>query len=140
MALDRTALFALATSEPLERAVKRVPGGESTAWRAASRYFAGRSRTDALATAAQLFNGAMGRASISSASGCAIPRGRRVVEEYVELANALPAPPADVWLSVELSHLALDVDPRRPPAAGGDRRGVAPGVGSNRRRRGGTHR
>ena len=26
MALDRTALFALATNEPLERAVKRVPG------------------------------------------------------------------------------------------------------------------
>ena len=32
------------------------------------------------------------------------------VEEYVELANALPAAPADVWLSVDLSHLALDID------------------------------
>ncbi|WP_448618086.1 hypothetical protein [Geodermatophilus sp. URMC 65] len=34
-----------------------------------------------------------------------------VVEQYRSLAAALPAPPADAWLSVDLSHLALDVDP-----------------------------
>jgi hypothetical protein len=37
MGLDRTALLRLATNERLERAVKRAPGGEAAAWRAASR-------------------------------------------------------------------------------------------------------
>ena len=54
MGLDRDAMFRLATSDRLERAVKRVPGGEAAAWRAASRYVAGRSRTDALVKAAAL--------------------------------------------------------------------------------------
>ncbi|HJX43887.1 MAG TPA: proline dehydrogenase family protein, partial [Geodermatophilus sp.] len=34
-----------------------------------------------------------------------------VTQDYGSLAAALPAPPADVWLSVDLSHLALDADP-----------------------------
>ena len=111
MALDRTFLFALATSEPLERTVKRVPGGESAAWRAASRYVAGRSRSDALAAVAQLFPQGHG-ASVDLFGERVHDSGLadRVVEDYVELSNALPAPPADVWLSVDLSHLALDVD------------------------------
>jgi proline dehydrogenase len=54
MGLDRAVLFRLATSEPLEHTVKRLPGGEDAAWRAASRYVAGRSRGDALATVAKL--------------------------------------------------------------------------------------
>ena len=43
MGLDRRLLFRVATSKRLERAVKRVPGGEAAAWRPASRYVAGRS-------------------------------------------------------------------------------------------------
>ena len=35
----------------------------------------------------------------------------RVVQEYVGLAAAVPPPPADVWLSLDLTHLALDTDP-----------------------------
>ena len=53
-ALDRTVLLRLATSRRLERAVKSVPGGEAAAWRAASRYLAGPSRSDALDAAARL--------------------------------------------------------------------------------------
>lgn len=34
----------------------------------------------------------------------------RVAEDYLALTAALPDPPADVWLSVDLSHLAVDVD------------------------------
>ena len=33
-----------------------------------------------------------------------------MLEGYLDLAGALPAPPADVWLSVDLSHLALEAD------------------------------
>ena len=36
----------------------------------------------------------------------------RAVADYLSLAAALPAPPADVWLSVDLSHLALGADPK----------------------------
>jgi proline dehydrogenase len=46
--VDRVVLFRLATSERLERIVNAVPGGETQAWRAASRYVAGRSRDEAL--------------------------------------------------------------------------------------------
>lgn len=35
----------------------------------------------------------------------------RVVEGYQALAAVLPQPPADVWLSADLTHLALDGDP-----------------------------
>ncbi len=54
MAIDRAVLLRLATSERLERTVKAVPGGDAQAWRAASRYVAGRSRDEALITAAGL--------------------------------------------------------------------------------------
>jgi proline dehydrogenase len=33
-----------------------------------------------------------------------------VLEDYVELARALPPPPCDVWLSVDSTHLAPDTD------------------------------
>lgn len=42
--VDRAVLFRLATNERLERTVKAMPGGNARAWRAASRYVAGRSR------------------------------------------------------------------------------------------------
>ena len=34
----------------------------------------------------------------------------QVLEDYLALVAALPPPPADVWLSVDLSHLALGAD------------------------------
>src|SRR3954451_22786102 len=52
--VDRDVLFRMATSEPLERGFKAAPGGGAGAWRAASRYVAGRSRAEALSTAADL--------------------------------------------------------------------------------------
>ena len=124
MAVDRNVLFALATSESLERVVKRVPGGESAAWRAASRYVAGRSRSDALAAVERLSTQGHGASvDLFGEHVRDAARADRVVEEYVELANTLPAPPADVWLSVDLSHLALDARHRGDRrAAGGDRR------------------
>jgi proline dehydrogenase len=111
MGVDRTLLFRLATSERLERAVKRAPGGEAAAWRAAARYVAGRSRSDALAAVARLLERGHG-ASVDLFGERVRERAEadRVVEDYLALAVALPALPADVWLSVDLSHLALDTD------------------------------
>jgi proline dehydrogenase len=112
MRFDRAVLFKLATNERLEKLVKGVPGGEENAWRAASRYVAGRTRDEALKVAdEQLALGhgisldLFGEMSTDAADAA------RVVDEYLELAKLVPEPPADVWLSLDLSHLALDVDP-----------------------------
>jgi proline dehydrogenase len=110
--LDRDALFRLATSERLERAVKRVPGGEAAARRAASRYVAGRSRSDALVTAAALLEQGSGVSLDLFGESVTDPVvADRVLQDYLELVEALPPLPAEVWLSVDLSHLALNTDP-----------------------------
>jgi proline dehydrogenase len=109
--LDRTALFALATSEGFERAVKRVPGGEAVAWRAASRYVAGRSRAEAFEVAGRLL--ADGHAVSIDLFGERVHDpvvADGVLEEYLQLAAALPELPGDAWLSVDLSHVALATD------------------------------
>ena len=54
MGVDRAVLFPLATNQQLERTLRAVPGGERAAWRADSRYVAGRTREEALTTAHQL--------------------------------------------------------------------------------------
>jgi proline dehydrogenase len=109
MGLDRRVLFRLATSRRLERGVKRVPGGELAAWRAASRYVAGRSRSEALAAAEMLLEQGHGVSVDLFGERVSDPVvADQVLEDYIALVAALPPPPADVWLSVDLSHLALD--------------------------------
>ena len=111
MGLGRGVLFGLATSARLERVVKRVPGGEPAAWRAASRYVAGRSRSDALASVERLLERGHGVSVDLFGERVSDPAvADRVLEDYLALAVALPPPPADVWLSVDLSHLALRFD------------------------------
>ena len=111
MRFDRAVLFRLATCERLEKAVKRAPGGEIAAWRAASRYVAGRSREDAFSTAVRLLEAGHGVSVDLFGERVSDPAlADRVVDDYLELAGALPPPPADVWLSVDLSHLALVAD------------------------------
>jgi hypothetical protein len=80
----------------LERAARGLPGGERLTWQRASRYVAGRSRTEALAVAGRLLadgHGAgvdpLGESVTDVATAVA------VVERYGVLAAALPAPPAD---------------------------------------------
>jgi proline dehydrogenase len=118
MGLTRTGLFALATSERFERLVRGTPGGDDLAWHAASRYVAGRSCADALATAEQLLARGHGVSIDLFGERVHDPEiADRIVGDYVELAASLPPPPADVWLSVDLSHLAITAD----PAAAADR-------------------
>ncbi len=112
MAVDRSVLFRLATSERLERIVKAVPGGDAQAWRAASRYVAGRSRDEALSTTVDLL--AQGHGVSVDLFGELVRDeaiADRLTEDYLALAAALPVPPADVWLSLDLSHLAIGTDP-----------------------------
>lgn len=112
MGVDRALLFRLATSERFERLVKGLPGGEAQAWRAASRYVAGRSREEGLTTAAALLRRGHGVSVDLFGELVRDPAiAGQVAEAYLALAAALPLPPADVWLSVDLSHLAIDTDP-----------------------------
>jgi proline dehydrogenase len=112
MRADRAILFKLATNERLEQLVKGLPGGEENAWRAASRYVAGRTRDEALqVAAAQIAKGHGISVDLFGEMSTDPAEAARVVDEYLELATLLPEPPADVWLSLDLSHLALDVDP-----------------------------
>ena len=105
-------LFRLATSELLERAVRRTPGGETAAWAAASRYVAGRSLAEGLATAGRLLQQGHGvSVDLFGELVRDAATADRATEDYLGLAAALPAPPADVWLALDLTHLALDTDP-----------------------------
>ncbi|MGY1803191.1 proline dehydrogenase family protein [Blastococcus sp. SYSU D00922] len=112
MGLDRAVLFRLATSGRLERAVRASTTGDARAWTAASRYVAGRSLEEALPAVTGVLAGGHG---VSVDLFGELERDRavadRVVQDYLGLLSALPAAPADVWLSVDLSHLALDTDP-----------------------------
>jgi proline dehydrogenase len=108
MGLGRSVLFRLATSERLERAVKLVPGGDLAAWRAASRYVAGSSRSGALTTVEMLLERGHGVSVDLFGERVSDPAvADQVLDEYLALVGALPPPPAVVWLSVGLSHLAL---------------------------------
>jgi proline dehydrogenase len=112
MAVDREILFRLATSTWLESAVRAAPGGEQLAWQAASRYVAGTTALAALEAARELHSRGMG-ASIDLFGELVtdVDTAVRVADRYLELADQVNAMPADVWLSVDLSHLGLDVDP-----------------------------
>ncbi len=75
-----------------------VPGGEAVAWRAASRYVAGRTKQEALKMAAALT--ARGHGVSVDLFGELVydaSRAARVADDYLALASALPAVPADAW-------------------------------------------
>jgi proline dehydrogenase len=88
--------------------VKRVPGGEPAAWRSASRYVASRTRSGALAAVETLLERGHGVSLDLFGERVSDPAvADRVLHDYLALVAALPAPPADVWLSVDLSHLGV---------------------------------
>jgi proline dehydrogenase len=129
MGYDRTVLLHLATSRRLERGVKALPGGEAAAWRAASRYVAGRTEPQALQAVEELL--AAGHAVSVDLFGERVDApavADQVVDGYRSLAATIADLPSKVWLSLDLSHLAVRVD----AAAAADRleaitRALSPG-------------
>jgi proline dehydrogenase len=106
----RRPLFALATSDRLERAVRRSPGGATFAYRLASRYVAGLTAEDAFATASQLAErGVLSSIDFFGERVSDPDEAERVTDAYVSLAERLGyEAPAGTYLSVDLSHLAID--------------------------------
>jgi proline dehydrogenase len=108
--VPRPILFKLATSERFERAVRGAPGGNRVAYTLATRYVAGATVDDALATARRL--AAQGiDASIDFFGENVTDPGEadRVADAYVALAGRLAthAPPG-TYLSIDLSHVGID--------------------------------
>lgn len=111
MPADRAILFRLATSTRLERAARAAPLGERMAWRAASRYVAGATAAAAVQVAGELRD--RGVASSIDQFGELVQdtvTADRVAASYLDLADQVSTLPADTWLSIDLSHLGLDVD------------------------------
>lgn len=114
MSVARAALFRLATSSQLERAVRAVPVGERQAWRRAARYVAGTTLPDALSVARALTE--RGVASSIDQFGELVTDARTaagVAADYLRLAGDVAGQPNSVWLAVDLSHLGLAADPKQ---------------------------
>jgi proline dehydrogenase len=108
--VPRHVLFALATSDRFERVVREAPGGEALAYRLASRYVAGRTAEDALDTARRLAEqGVLSSIDYFGENVFDPVEADRVTEEYIALAGRVAAEaPAGTFLSLDLSHVALD--------------------------------
>jgi proline dehydrogenase len=105
----RRPLFALATSDRLERAVRGSSRAEALAFRLASRYVAGSTAEDALATARRLAERGLLSSIDFFGERVSDPlEADRVTDAYVELARRVGSEAPGAYLSVDLSHLALD--------------------------------
>ena len=131
MPADRAILFRLATSTRLERAARAAPLGERLAWRAASRYVAGTTAAAAARVARELHD--RGVSTSIDQFGELVQdtaTAGQVTVSYLRLADQVNALPADTWLSVDLSHLGLDVD---PPACADHLAAIASRLSAGRR-------
>lgn len=114
MSASRAILFRLATSSRLERAMRALPPGERAAWRAASRYVAGTTVADAARVVRELSDRGVG-SSVDQFGELVrdTETAERVAADYVRLAGEVAALPETTWLSIDLSHIGLDIDPSR---------------------------
>lgn len=114
MSASRAILFRLATSSRLERAMRALPPGERAAWRAASRYVAGTTVADAARVVRELSDRDVG-SSVDQFGELVrdTETAERVAADYVRLAGEVAALPETTWLSIDLSHIGLDIDPSR---------------------------
>lgn len=109
--VDRALLFRLATSERFEQGVRAVAFAEARAWAAARRYVAGTEEADALRLARELTGRGVGASLDFFGEQVRDPQlAQAATNRYVALAHQLADLPDDVWLSIDLSHVGLDVD------------------------------
>lgn len=105
----RRSLFALATSDRFERAVRATWRGEMFAYHLASRYVAGRAVDDALVTAQGLAaSGVLSSIDLFGENVADPAEAERTADAYVELAGRLSDAPPGTYLSIDLSHLGVD--------------------------------
>jgi hypothetical protein len=96
-------------TEPTQPAASSAPRRSRSA--TASRYVAGRSREEALDCAAGLLEQGHGVSIDCFGELVRDPiAAGRTTKDYLELAKSLLSAPANAWLSLDLTHLALDLD------------------------------
>ena len=90
--------------------MRSAPGGETLAYQLASRYFAGVTIEDALATAHRLAaQGVLSSIDFFGENVFDPVEADRVTDEYLALAGRIATEaPAGTYLSLDLSHVALD--------------------------------
>jgi proline dehydrogenase len=104
--LPRRVLFALATSDEFERAVDAAPPARMLARRLASRYVAGATADDALASARRLAaDGVLSSIDFFGENVTDPREADEVADAYVALAPRIKAP---TYLSIDLSHIGID--------------------------------
>ncbi|MBA2317311.1 MAG: proline dehydrogenase family protein [Euzebyales bacterium] len=109
-ALGRRILFGLATADGLERLVRRTAPAQARAYAAARRYVAGTTIDDAVQLAGRLHD--QGVATSIDCFGEQVTQtaeAEAVAREYVALATRLGDLADSVWLSIDLSHVGLDL-------------------------------
>jgi proline dehydrogenase len=105
----RRPLFALATSDRFERAIRGSARGEALAFRLASRCVAGVTAEDAFATARRLAErGLLSSIDFFGERVSDPVEADRVTDAYVSVAQRLGSEAPGAYLSVDLSHLAID--------------------------------
>jgi proline dehydrogenase len=112
MGVRREIAFRLAMSERFESLVGVVPGGRTLAYRQARRYVAGATLDEALDVSRRLL--AEGLAVSLDAFGELVAdpaTAAAAAGAYAELITGAAALDGDVWVSVDLSHIGLDVSP-----------------------------
>jgi proline dehydrogenase len=108
---SRRLLFGLATSERLERTVRAIPSAERRAQRAARPYVGGSSAEQALAIAATLAGHRIASSVDFFGENVSDPQeADHAAEEYLRLARELAHAPPGTFVSLDLSHLAIDRD------------------------------
>ena len=110
MGLARSVAFQLAMSERFESVVGAVPGGRRLAYSRARRYVAGQTLDEARDVARRLLD--LGLAVSLDAFGELVTDPGAAVAaagSYAELIDVAAALGGDVWVSVDLSHIGLDV-------------------------------
>lgn len=109
LSLRRRARFRLATSGAFDRAVKGLPRVEARAWRSARRYVAGPTVADAVAVSGRLAAVGLGASVDLFGERTSAEEASAVAVAYEQLCATLAAATApSTWLSLDLSHIALD--------------------------------
>jgi proline dehydrogenase len=112
MGVARSIAFRLAMSERFESVVGAVPGGRRLAYNRARRYVAGQALDEARDVARRLLD--LGLAVSLDAFGELVTDPTSAAEaagSYAELIEVAASLDGDVWVSVDLSHIGLDVSP-----------------------------
>jgi proline dehydrogenase len=112
MGVGRSVAFRLAMSERFESVIGAIPGGRRLAYNRARRYVAGQTLDEARDVARRLLD--LGLAVSLDAFGELVTDPGAAVAaagSYADLIDAAAALGGDVWVSVDLSHIGLDVSP-----------------------------